>query len=73
MNAISQKSLALTLGDPAGIGPEIIAKALAHDAILRDRVVVVGDPLLLADALRRYAPSFSVKNVDLRTAIPRFA
>ena len=70
MNAISQKSLALTLGDPAGIGPEIIAKALAHDAILRDRVVVVGDPLLLADALRRYAPSFSVKNVDLRTAIP---
>ena len=68
MNPISQKPLALTIGDPAGIGPEIVSKALAHDAVLRGRVVVVGDPLVFADALRRYAPAFSAVNVDLRNA-----
>ena len=64
------KPLALTLGDPAGIGPEIVAKALAHDAILRDQVVVVGDARVLADALARYAPEFRVLPVNLRDALP---
>ena len=70
MNSISQKPLALTVGDPAGVGPEIVAKALAHDAILRDRVVVVGDPLVLADALARYAPTFRALPVDPRQPLP---
>jgi 4-hydroxythreonine-4-phosphate dehydrogenase len=45
---VSQKpTVALTLGDPAGIGPELIAKLLARgDVIERARVVVVGDPWL---------------------------
>ena len=64
------KPLALTLGDPAGIGPEIVVKALAHDAILRDRVVVVGDPLALQDALSRYAAAFHIKHVNLREELP---
>ena len=64
------KPLALTLGDPAGIGPEIVVKALAHDAILRDRVVVVGDPMVLQDALLRYAPEFRVKHFNLRLDPP---
>lgn len=64
------KPLALTLGDPAGIGPEIVVKALAHDAILRDQVVVVGDALALQDALSRYAPEFHVKLVNLRENLP---
>jgi 4-hydroxythreonine-4-phosphate dehydrogenase len=60
--------LALTLGDPAGIGPEIVVKALAHDAVLRARSVVVGDPLVLQDAIARYAPTFRVAWVNLREA-----
>ena len=64
------KPLALTLGDPAGIGPEIVVKALAHDAILRDQVVVVGDALVLQDALSRYAPEFHIKLVNLREGLP---
>src|ERR1700755_73429 len=42
----SQKpTVALTLGDPAGIGPELIAKLLARgDVTERARVVLVGDP-----------------------------
>ena len=70
-NSLSNaKPLALTLGDPAGIGPEIVVKALAHDAILRDRVVVVGDALVLQDALSRYAPELHVKLVNLREELP---
>ena len=43
--------IALTLGDPAGIGPEIVLKACADPALepeLRDRLLVVGDPVLVA-------------------------
>ena len=51
------KPLALTLGDPAGIGPEIIVKAWAA---LRGRgpaFMVVGDHDALASAFPRGAPS----------------
>ena len=46
--------LAVTLGDSAGVGPEIVAGALAEGA-LRDaaRVLVVGDGELLAARARR--------------------
>lgn len=40
-------TVALTLGDPAGIGPELVAKLLAEPAALGPiRVVLVGDPWL---------------------------
>jgi 4-hydroxythreonine-4-phosphate dehydrogenase len=34
--------LAVTLGDPRGIGPEIVAEALARDIVPRQRLVLVG-------------------------------
>ena len=45
---VSQKpTVALTLGEPAGIGPELMAKLLARrDAIERAKVVLVGDAWL---------------------------
>ncbi|MDQ3654048.1 MAG: 4-hydroxythreonine-4-phosphate dehydrogenase PdxA [Chloroflexota bacterium] len=43
--------LAITLGDPAGIGPEIILKALAHaDLFERCRPLVIGDRRMLERA-----------------------
>jgi 4-hydroxythreonine-4-phosphate dehydrogenase len=43
--------LAITLGDPAGIGPEIVLKALAHgDLFARCRPLVVGDRRMLSRA-----------------------
>lgn len=40
--------IAITLGDPAGIGPEIVSKALGHPRVLAAcEPVVVGDPLAL--------------------------
>jgi len=45
--------IAVTMGDPAGIGPEIIAKTFA-DPGFRDenRVFVVGDPAILGRAVK---------------------
>lgn len=43
--------LAISLGDPAGIGPEIVLKALAHDDIFaRCRPLVIGDRRMLSRA-----------------------
>lgn len=47
-------TLAVSLGDPAGIGPEVVLKALAEGAVDAD-VVVVGDARLVAEASRRLA------------------
>ena len=55
--------LAVTMGDPAGIGPEIVAKALAR-ADLPGGFVVVGDPVVMCPAFDRYAPDLSVSVVD---------
>ncbi len=45
--------VALTLGDPAGIGPELIAKLLARpDATLHANIVLIGDPWLWEEGQR---------------------
>lgn len=44
--------LAITLGDPAGIGPEVVVKALQHDAVYEEcRPLVIGDQRILARAI----------------------
>src|ERR1700724_1058766 len=41
---LANPTVALTLGDPAGIGPELMAKLLARrDVIEHAKVVLVGD------------------------------
>lgn len=55
--------IAITLGDPSGIGPEIIVKSLASDELYqRCRPLVVGD----AQRLRR-AAELTRTEVDVRT------
>jgi 4-hydroxythreonine-4-phosphate dehydrogenase len=47
VNSGEKPVVALTLGDPAGIGPELVAKLLARrDVIERAKVVLVGDAWL---------------------------
>lgn len=47
----SRRPLVITMGDPAGIGPEIVVRALLERPDLRERAVVAGD----AATLRRAA------------------
>lgn len=47
--------IAVTMGDPTGIGPEVIVKALAAcSSRLRASCVVVGDPAVMNTAVKRF-------------------
>lgn len=47
--------LAITTGDPAGIGPEICVRAALHPEVQsRCRPVLIGDEAPIADAVRRF-------------------
>ena len=51
MSDAARPLLAITMGDPAGIGPEIVLKALAHaDVFARCRPLVIGDRRILERA-----------------------
>ncbi|PYO18841.1 MAG: 4-hydroxythreonine-4-phosphate dehydrogenase PdxA, partial [Candidatus Rokuibacteriota bacterium] len=49
---MKQPILGVTMGDPAGIGPEIVARAAAEPAVRRDsRPVVIGAAATMHAAL----------------------
>ena len=50
------KPLAITMGDAAGIGPEIIAKAYRHDPVALHGCFVVGDVAILRRAAQVVTP-----------------
>ena len=56
--------VAITMGDPSGVGPEVAVKALGHDAVWRAcRPLVVGDPDVLREAVRITGSAGAVKAV----------
>lgn len=55
--------LALTLGDPAGIGPEIVARTLADPPAVSARAVAVGDAAILRRAVRICGLDVTVKPI----------
>ncbi|UCH79883.1 MAG: 4-hydroxythreonine-4-phosphate dehydrogenase PdxA [Nitrospiraceae bacterium] len=60
-----KKKIAITMGEPGGIGPEVIAKALAHKTVKRSCIpVVIGDSGILRDAVRRSSLKLHVKTVQ---------
>ncbi len=57
--------LAITIGDPAGIGPEVVLKALAHaDVYLHCRPLVIGDRRILERAARWLDQTLDFEVVD---------
>ncbi|MEU8531345.1 MULTISPECIES: 4-hydroxythreonine-4-phosphate dehydrogenase PdxA [Streptomyces] len=57
------KPIALTMGDPCGIGPEIVLKACADPARTPCPVVVVGDPGVLARADRAVRTGIALRPI----------
>lgn len=56
--------LAITMGDPAGVGPEVIVKALEHDNVWQAcRPVVIGDARWMTDAARIVGTKRAVRAV----------
>ncbi len=57
--------IALTMGDPAGIGPEVIVKAFQDDTLpSRSRAVVIGDVRLLRETAKKYAPEILMHPIN---------
>ena len=57
--------LAITMGDPAGIGPEIIVEALAGRELYDiSRPVVFGDRAVLSSALQRDGSKRQIRVVE---------
>jgi 4-phospho-D-threonate 3-dehydrogenase / 4-phospho-D-erythronate 3-dehydrogenase len=64
-DSTSKPILAITMGDPGGVGPEIIAKALAHaDVYDRSRPLVVGERRAMEAAVRITGGPLEVRTVD---------
>jgi len=59
--------VAVTLGDPCGIGPEVVARALSSRPGIARRIVVVGDRALLLRTFRFLGirPPFGLRFLDL--------
>ena len=61
----TRPTLAITMGDPAGIGPEIIMKALAHaDVQATCRPLVIGDAERLRQAGRIVGSGLTVDSLS---------
>lgn len=58
---LPDRPMAITMGDPSGIGPEIVAKMIGRRG--PDGVVIVGDTLVMQHAFASVGASFSVQAV----------
>ncbi|MGY0615425.1 4-hydroxythreonine-4-phosphate dehydrogenase PdxA [Vibrio sp. FJH11] len=57
--------IGITMGDPAGIGPEIILKALAEDSLSGTNCVVIGSVEILEEVLKQdLAPSQEINVIN---------
>ncbi len=57
--------IAVTMGDPAGIGPEIVAKTFADPGFgVGNRALVVGEPAMLERAIRLLGLPLGVKKIS---------
>lgn len=80
-----EKPIAITMGDPAGIGPEIIVKAISGNPAIAARSVVIGDaarlmaavdlcdvrlPVVAVKGPEDKAPDVSIQCIDLAN-VPR--
>ena len=58
-------TIALTLGDPAGIGPEIIVKAFQDEILtINTRVLVIGDAKTLEKVAQQIAPEILIHSIE---------
>lgn len=59
-----KKRIAVAIGDPNGIGPEIAVKAAAQTMESNAQAVLVGDGCILRECLSRYAPGMELCSLD---------
>lgn len=61
-----RKRIAITIGDPAGIGPEVVLKALLSMEVAETCIpVIVGDRAVLAETIAALSLPLSLDNIEL--------
>jgi 4-hydroxythreonine-4-phosphate dehydrogenase len=74
MTMSNRPIIALTLGDPCGIGPEVVAKALAHPEVLAAcHPLVVGNAPLLEQTIRALGLALKITRVSSPAEAPEHA
>lgn len=58
------KKIAVTIGDPAGIGPEVTLKAIASISFNKYLPVVIGDICVLENALKTFGIPLKIKVIE---------
>lgn len=72
MSVRSIPIVALTMGDPTGVGPEIIAKALSFESISCEaRILVLGSPHVLQAAFQLVNSSKKILTIQTPEDLPR--
>ncbi|PLX86180.1 MAG: 4-hydroxythreonine-4-phosphate dehydrogenase PdxA [Desulfuromonas sp.] len=63
---MDQKPIIITMGDPTGVGPELICKALHSGALdqLGKPLLVAGDPHVMLQAAQIFAPAAELNTAD---------
>ena len=62
---MSKPLIAVTLGDPAGIGPEIVAKSIADKELFKEaNCIVVGERQIMENAVKITGEDLKVKVVE---------
>ncbi len=65
MGIDAKPAIAITMGDPAGIGPEIIVKSMARPEILAScRPVIIGDRSVLQRAIDLLAADLRITTIE---------
>ncbi len=65
--------VAVTMGDPAGIGPEVVVKAIHSGECFKDcRPVVVGGREIMGEACRRFATHMRIRSISIEDAPAEF-
>ncbi|HSB52081.1 MAG TPA: 4-hydroxythreonine-4-phosphate dehydrogenase PdxA, partial [Dissulfurispiraceae bacterium] len=63
---MKRKKIALTIGDPAGVGPEITLKALLSEGIRETcRPLVIGDSVVIREAIRQMDIPLDAGDLDM--------
>ena len=71
MSAAKRPVIGITMGDPAGIGPEIIVKTLLEFEIYKTcRPLVIGDAEVIKDILKKCKLPGEIKKIDNITGTP---
>ena len=62
---MNRARIGITMGDPAGVGPEVVMKALAHRATYETaRPIVIGDAKRLERAAAIARVTISVRSIQ---------